>query len=339
MKINSSKVISDFNLRPFGQKGWLASRDLKCPGCGRGGKLGFMVKDNGGVVHCFICELSIPLVKFLKDNNREDLYTSEKVVHLKPKLPELTKKGKVEFETELPEATMPIGWTQIYDNEYLRGRNYTDEQFQKYPVGTTDSFLEQPLHNYLIFPLYQHKKIVAWLARSTRSYEWHSENLKLSKQGLAPLFLRYRNSVHDFSKIVGGIDEVTNQTKTLIIVEGFFDKLNIDRLLGLYEDENIKCVCTFGNSIKDSQVALFEEFGPNIDNIIMMYDDGTIKQTKHFGLILSHKYNVKVAELTDPDVDPGNITSEQLGQVLSNLKNISYYYTNRISNKLNRKRL
>lgn len=332
-KVNRDKLVKDLKLKPFGQKGWLSNQEIKCPQCGRTGKIGFNINKPPGVVHCFICEYSQSIITYLKSIDRSDLYSFEKTISIEDKIGEIDSKYKNKDieRISLEEIEMPRGFKRIYENEYLRNRGYTDEQFKKYSVGITNHFLEKRLKNYLIFPIVQKQHIVAWLARSTKSYEWHSENLKKYKRGECALRLRYINSNQDFSKILGGLDELTENTKIVIITEGFFDKLNIDRLLGLYNQEEVKCVCTFGNTVKMPQISLLQECSPNTNTIILMYDAETIRQTKQYGLILSKKYKVKVAELKDAEIDPGNISFKKLEEVLCNLKDILYFYTNRIN--------
>ena len=71
-------------------------------------------------------------------------------------------------------------------------------------------------------------------------------------------YLRYQNSVDtDFGKMVYGIDECTENTHTLIGVEGITDKFNVDRLLGLYKQEEIKCGAFFGKKISPEQMLFF----------------------------------------------------------------------------------
>lgn len=336
LKINKEKVIKELNLTSFGQKGWLSNRETKCPGCGRSGKFGINLTKPPGVAHCFICEYSKSICEYLKSIGKKELYSFEKTISLEDKIPYIETRKKDEEEIPvLQEIPLPHGFKFVEDNDYLRGRGYTDEQFKKYPVGKTTHFLEKKLHDYIIFPIYQRGVVVAWLARSIHNYEWHEKNLRRHKEGLEYLKLRYINSNQDFSKIVGGLDELSEKTKVIIIVEGYLDKLNIDRLLKLYDQDEIKCCCTFGNTVKKDQISLIGEFSPNLDTIILMYDAETIKQTKQYGLILSKKYNVKVAELNDPDIDPGNITLEKLEDLLCNLKDIYYFCTNRITKKLN----
>lgn len=55
--------------------------------------------------------------------------------------------------------------------------------------------------------------------------------------------LRYENSIGtNFTKILGGFDELSSSVKDVIIVEGLFDKVGIDNLLQLWDCNSLKCV-------------------------------------------------------------------------------------------------
>jgi len=69
----------------------------------------------------------------------------------------------------------------------------------------------------------------------------------------------------------------------------------------------------------------------NVKTIILMYDPGTIDQMKKHGLELSKNFEVFVAEIKDKNMDPGDINSNYLSEILKNMKNILYFYNNRIN--------
>jgi Zn ribbon nucleic-acid-binding protein len=77
MKIKESKVIEELQLVPFGGKGWMGGDNLVCPECNKSGKFGIKFSDNGGAVHCFICDYSESIYKYLKRIGK-DIYLNMK---------------------------------------------------------------------------------------------------------------------------------------------------------------------------------------------------------------------------------------------------------------------
>lgn len=331
MRIEKQKLIDEFNLKPFGAKGWMRADDLKCPVCNRSEKFGILFTEKGGVSHCFFeCGDNLSLVKYLKHINREEFIIYEQEFSINDKLKPLFGDNKEELK-ELQEIDLPKGFKRIYSDEYLTERNFTDWQYELFEVGVTDHFLERKLKNYLIFCIKQEGKIVAWLARSKRDKEWHKENLKKSKEGLEKLVLRYKNSPGaDFDRIIGGYDQITENTHTVFIVEGIFDMTNLSNLLKTYESEEVKVIFTFGNSMSDHQIALL--LNKKVKRIILMYDYGTVRQLKELSLKLSRWYEVDICDIEFEDIDPGNIDKKYLNKLLLNLKNYIYFYSSKLNN-------
>lgn len=334
MEINKERVIQELNLKSFGGKGWMNSELTKCPVCGRSDKFGILFTETGGVTHCFYaCSDNLSLYKYLKEIGRDDLISHEKSYSIAKKLIE-PKFKKEQEEIELPEIELPKGFERINYDKYLSERNFRSWQYDLFEVGITNHFLEKKLHNYLIFILKQNGKRVGWLARSKYSKEWHKRNLEQFKLGKERLTLRYRNSDDtDFDSIIGGFDQITENTHTLILVEGIFDSTNISNLIRTNESEEVKVVFTFGDSVSDNQIKKIKN-EKNVKNIILLYDYNTIRQSKHFSLLLSKWFNVDVCYIDREGVDPGNIDEKYLSEVLSNKKNFLYFYNSKFNIKL-----
>jgi len=123
--------------------------------------------------------------------------------------------------------------------------------------------------------------------------------------------------------MLGGLDEITDRTHTLILVEGLMDKANIDRLMDLDNIDEIKCCFTFGSNLSEDQIKLI----PNsVEEIILMYDLGTFNIMQDVGSRLLTMFDVKVAILKDDDIDPGNMDKKYLFNILENLKEFLYFY-------------
>ena len=171
---------------------------------------------------------------------------------------------------------------------------------------------------------------VAWWARSRYSKEWHKRNLEAYKRHEEDLVLRYRNSENNFQDLLGGYDElIEGRTDTVIIVEGIFDKIGVDNLLGLHDVEDIKCCFTFGNNIGKGQIqALLRK---KIHRVILLYDYQTINESKEAALRMNGLFDeVLVTAIRREGVDPGNITLDYLEEVLSGASDPINYFCNKI---------
>jgi len=323
--MDSEEIIKEFELRKFGSKGWLSGK-LDCPECGQNDKFGILFNGDSGVCKCMRCAIRIPLKKYLRDLGRGELTKSEDSYKPKPELPSLF--ADKEIIQEAAEAEIPLGFRRIESDAYLKERGFTPEQYDQFHVGVSD--IAPGLKGKLIFLQYNCDRLVGWLARSRRTYKWHKENLQKHKENGEILVLRYKNSENDFSKILGGLDEITPNTKTVILVEGLFDKANVDRIYGLNYIEEVKCCYTFGSDISDDQCDLI----PNtVERIIMLYDADAISHMKPSGGRLMNRFVVEIAVIEDTDEDPGSMGFEMLHSFIEKRKNFIHFFQQLIKPK------
>lgn len=339
MKIEFEKIIAEFDLNYFGSKGWMTSRALKCPECGKGGKFGikYNEKDGGGAVHCFKCEHKDSLFSFIKKIGKvEEFVKFEQTFSMTKGLVNPIFEKEPEPEEELPEVALPKGYERVYYDPYLSSRNFRSHQYEQFEVGITNHFIERRWHDKIIFVLKINGRRVGLIARSKLTKEWHEENLEAFKRGEAELVLRYDNSKStDFDNILGGYDEITPNTHTVIAVEGLLDKTNVSNLLRTNEAEELKVVFTIGNKFSDNQIKLLRK--TNVKHVILMYDFGTIISSKRYSMELSKYFEVDVCYIDRKNVDPGNIDNEYLAEVLSKKENFLYFYTSKLGIKKNLK--
>lgn len=330
--IKIEKVKDDLRLRPFGAKGWLSNSNLACPECSRKGKFGIKQGEGGGVVHCFFCDYTASLYKYLIAINRKDLIAYEIEISLKTTLKRLSDDDEDESD-EIPEVQLPKGFKRIFDDEYLNRRGWLPHHYEEYQVGTANHVLSKKLRDYLIFSIFQEGKRLSWLARTKNDYNWHKQNIEQAKEGLCKLIPRYRNSDGtEFDRILGGIDAVTDNTHTVILVEGMFDCTNTDTVLGLRETQDVRCCFTFGNKISDSQIEILKR-KKGIETVILMYDYDTIKQSKTYGLKLSKHFNTYVTLNENPDIDPGNMDLKFAVNLLKNKMTALEFYLNMLNER------
>lgn len=332
MNFDKQTIIDEFSLKPFGARGWMRSNQLVCPSCAQNDEFSIKFTDDGGVMHCLHSKscnnYSTSLYNYLKGIGKLDLIIYEKTIKL-DEFPDFSESNEVIEEiSELPLRRPPIGFRRVEFDEYLNGRNFDEKHYKLFQVGQTR--LDPSLKGHLIFQFFnENGECTAWMSRSKRDKGWHNENLRKFKLGLCDLKLRYKNSPNtDFGRLLGGYNEITENTDTLIIVEGLFDKVNVDRELGLLYQEDVKCLFTFGDKISIDQVNLINKF-ENIKDIFIMYDENTINESKHSGLaILSNTdKSVRVCEIKQKDIDPGIMGVEQLCDVLEQSVNgFEFYY-------------
>jgi len=334
MKINKNQIIAELDLVPFGSKGWMNSPSTPCPVCGKKDKFGILFAGDSGVTHCFYnCGENMSLYNYLKHIGRADLVEYEQEASINSKLPSLI--SEIEEECELPEIELPKGYRRIWYSRYLSERGFKPYMYDEFEVGETDHFLERRLHNYLIFVLKQKRRVVGWLARSKRSKEWHKHNLENHKLKGELLELRYRNSTGtDFEKILGGLDNITDQTEEVITVEGLFDYVNLSSMLNTHKSDRLKVVFTFGDKFSDYQIKLLRE--TNVKKVSLMYDYKTIQQSKRYSMELSKYFHVQVCYIDKKDVDPGNIDRDYLQIVLDSRTSAIEFYSSKISSEIKR---
>ena len=329
-RINRSRIVEEFQLKAFGAKGWLGSKLLPCPFCGKADKFGVNFSENGesGVYHCFYCDKKGSIFSLLKAIGRGDLIVQdgENDYNLTDKIGLTLNVGREENEDlSCEEIPMPLGFTPLKESPYLEKRGWEKWQLELYHAGTT---LDPKLKNKITFLLYEDGKLIGYLSRSTKSKEWHKKNLEDFKAGKGKLVLRYDNSTSTkFERVVGGIDEVSDKTTTVILVEGIMDKANTDKVLHLNESEEVKCCFTFGCKLSEAQ--MMKLYNKGVKNVILCYDPGTIQQVKSASLRLSRKFNIKIGELKG-EKDPGEMNYFDFEEVFINLVSPMEYYANRL---------
>lgn len=330
--MDKDEIIGALNLKVFGQKGWLRNSD-ECPYCHKKDKWGVMFGlDNHNSFHCFRCDKTSSLKSYLFKIGRKDLVGNNfKIKDSEDPLSSIYKQREINDDEPktVNECSLPVGVKNIVGDDYLDERGFMPCHYEEFEPCITNSILEIELRNYLVFKIKHGDKIVGWLARSRHSKEWHEENLKQSKiKGIAPQ-LRYKNSKDGFTGFLGGSNFIGDKTETVIVVEGLFDKVNIDKLLGLVKNDNIAVVFTFGKSISKVQMGIIKR-NINVENIILMYDEDALQASKDSALMLKKHFNVYVARITDKGIDPGNMDIDYLNKVLDNIQDPINFYTNNL---------
>jgi 5S rRNA maturation endonuclease (ribonuclease M5) len=286
----------------------------ECPWCGER-EFGISITLENHPFNCFRktkCGESGTIFKFLKKINRLDIlkYGFDEVNFDQLKLIE---EGSEELTLELPTITPPIGFRRIFKHPYLEKRNFSN--FNKYTIGVTsiDPKLD---NNYIIILVFENNELKGYLGRKALSKKAIDKYNKVNPDNK---IIRYRNSQEtDFAKLLLGYDElVENETHTVILVEGFFDKDNLDKLLELDDSNEIKCCCSFGAKLSIEQIVKLHLKG--VKNLIIFFDGDVVDKIKKIGNnYLDEFETVKVA--FHPNKDPGELNFEECVNVFENLE-------------------
>lgn len=270
-------------------------------GCHRKIKCGF----NGNI---------ITLLRFL---GKYDEYRNQKATTLPSKIGEVLEEV-TEADLDLATITPPMGWRRVFDHPYLNQRGFTEQTYHDYPVGVT--MIEPRLKkDYIIFLCIQYQEVKGWVARHIKTKE-ELEKINFIRKGQNKPFLpRYKNSFSDFGKMCYGLDELNQNTKRLILVEGIFDKIGTDKGLKLRGKDIQKCICTYKAGLSDEQLESIKQKAPNLEEVVLLYDGDVVKIVKETAPRLEQEgYEVKVGYHSTKD--PGDMSESDFFEVFSTLQ-------------------
>lgn len=277
-----------------------------CPFCGK--EQHFYINKKTQMFDCKKCGTFgniYKLLRFLDKTyllNGATIENTDTIVSVRSMLASELESSEVSV-TELPEVKMPVGWRVLRNsNPYLLNRGITPELCERYKFGSTKML--RKYDNYVLIPIYDGGKIRGYIGR------YGSKKVPDGK-------LRYNNSVGtQFAKLLFGYDEITENTATVILVEGIFDKIAVDKVLRLWESEEVKCVCTFGKKISAEQIEKLKVKG--VSRVILLYDFDAIKDIKRYGIELENHFVTSITYTTKKDID--ECTAEEALAVFANLK-------------------
>lgn len=268
-----SELLADYNAKlDGGRKNILFA---ECPFCGKTGfKFGIYVgPDTGyktfGTCNCFKCgESRSSLSGTLKALGRYDLMPKDTVDLHEELVTELDLFGEDEIADELSEIDMPKGYKRSYREKYLKRRGFNADDYAYFPCGT-NRCMERNLEDYIIFEIIDAGRRVGWVARNTMDKdEIDRLNARRKYQ-----IRRYLNSTeNEFSKLLYNYDAVKDGvTRTVVLVEGVFDCIALNRKMELYDNEIIAPVATFGKKISDVQIYKLQSKG--VEQVIVGFDN------------------------------------------------------------------
>lgn len=268
---------------------------------------------------CKKCKEDGSIKKLLGKLGKLYLLEGEKVISLNnPVLDVNYEEIVVEAEKGDVDVRLPIGFTKLkYDSDndfanYLKSRKFTRNDFDLYMPGYTKQKIKY--EDYVLIQVINNYKLKGFVGRAI--YD-EMEN-------------RYSNSMGTtFANLIFGLDELTNQTDTLIICEGIFDKISITNEIELYNDKTMKCVGSFGNKLTKNQIKVIRRY-KNIKNFFLFYDArDSVEIMKKYSLLLKHEFkncNVNVCYLDQGD--PGSSDFHVIANALTESTDyIEFFYS------------
>jgi succinate dehydrogenase flavin-adding protein (antitoxin of CptAB toxin-antitoxin module)/predicted RNA-binding Zn-ribbon protein involved in translation (DUF1610 family) len=288
-----------------------------CPVCGEA-EFGISLEDGHrfGCYRLNKCGFRGNIFTLLKFLGKLDEVLQEKIKNLPERisttLPIITQQ-----DLHIDDCPPPIGWRAVSSLPYLDERGFREQDYTHYPVGITK--LDPRLKNhYVVFLALQDSAIKGWVARRTQTKSEIEQINRIRLQNKQPPIARYLNSFSDFGKMCYGIDELSERTNTLIIVEGIFDKINVDRLMNLHCNFETKCIATYKATISHEQIYTIANKAPNIVQVVLLYDSDVIRLIKESIATLQKHYSVLVGYHATKD--PGDMNEDDLTKVLQTLE-------------------
>lgn len=278
-----------------------------CPFCGKAQH--FYISKETQLWDCKKCGEYGSIYKLLKQLNKTYLLGGatvedrEQIKSIKLLLEEEMEEHEEALEL-LPVKKLPAGWKiSAKSTPYLLDRGITPEDCKRYNIGATD--LYRKYKNYVIIPIYDNGEVRGFLGR------YGAKRVPSDK-------LRYNNSSNtEFGQLLFGYDEIIkDKTETVILVEGIFDKIAVDKVLQLWDIDEIKCVCTFGKKISEEQRRKLIMRG--VENVVLLYDFDALKDIKKYGLELEEYFNTSITYTMKKDID--ECTTDEALEVFNNLK-------------------
>lgn len=305
MKLISDDDLRDLLINPKPTRSGQYIAD--CPLCGK--EQHFYISRKTQMWDCKKCHSYGSIYKLLRLLDKTYLLAGstienkERIESIREMTQELVSNDDTEL-SELPVKKMPVGWkVSAKSTKYLLSRGITPEDCKRYNIGATDMF--RKYENYVLIPVYDGGEIRGFLGR------YGARKVPNNK-------LRYNNSIGtEFAELLFGYDEITDNTSTVILVEGVFDKIAVDKVLHLWDGEEVKCVCTFGKKISDKQIKKLMLKG--VTNVILLYDFDAVKEIKKYGLELE-KYFVTSITYTSDKKDIDECSEDEALEVFTQLK-------------------
>ena len=143
-------------------------------------------------------------------------------------------------------------------------------------------------------------KKVGFVGRSTLS----KEEIERYNSSHHYKIMRYKNSEESrdngnaFSKLLYNYDAIEdNVTRSVILCEGPFDVVGLNRKLELYDNKDIVPIATFGKKISNEQ--MFKLQAKGVEQVVIGYDNDAKETTAKIAMELDKYFDVLIADIPD----------------------------------------
>lgn len=274
-----------------------------CPFCGHdGNKYGIYIgrdiaKKRFGMSNCYHCNRRFGSLKeTLKALGREDLIPKE-TVDLDDTETDISAFLDDEIDDNLKVVTLPKGYKRCYKHSYLKSRGWVMDDFEYFPVGTNRG-IDREFQDYVILEVRDGGRCVGYVGRSVLS----KEEINTYNSRHHYKIRRYKNSDESngngFSKLLYNYDAIEPMmTHSVILCEGPFDVVGLNRKLELYDNKSIVPVATFGKKISQEQMYKLQKKG--IEQVVIGYDNDAKETTAKIAMELEKYFDVLVADIPD----------------------------------------
>ena len=302
----------------------------KCPYCGHD-EFGISLEDNHlfncfRKAHCGVTGNIYTLLSFLGKTKE---FVGERQINIFSKLESFLKEFDLQqgdVIQDLPQITPPLFWKRVTDDVYLRQRGFADYQFSKFEVGR--SKLKK---DYVTFLVRQHGKLIGYVGRSEKSKKEIDRINELRRSRGKKDYLRYNNSITNFSLTLFGLDEIVdNVTTDVILTEGIFSKTKTDLNLGLDFQEQMKCCATLGAKLSDYQMLLLKAKG--VRRLVFWFEPDVLEKIKTIVAKASTQFEVLVCYLGDND--PNDFNQQQALDTLQGAQDWLDFNTSYVTSNL-----
>lgn len=320
------------DLRNKSPKGWMLGGI--CPWCNRKDKFGIKFNEksteykNRVSFNCFhgSCGEKGSEYKLLTEIGQEHLLKHGEFIGDKDRIEaRLSQSTQDEEKIGVPTLPLPFGFRRVNSDPYLVERGFEEWQFQEYHIGRTK--LDSRLMHYVLFLIIEGGENKGYVGRLT----WHPSRIAEYEVTTGNKMPKYKNEGGaDFGKLLFGIDEITEGTEEVLLVEGVTDKANVDRKLQLHLDDRLKCLCTFGKKVSDDQIEKLVK--KKVSKVTLLYDPDAINESKkHSFNLQAWDLDVKVGYLSSKD--PGDLTLIELQEILSKTQSPFEFSMNKIQKR------
>jgi len=274
-----------------------------CPFCGHDGfKFGVYVgpditRKRFGASNCFSCGRGFRTLQDTLNALGLDRLMPTETVELDDSETDISAMFEDEIDDSLVEVAMPKGYKRCYKNQYLKSRGWNVDDYEYFPVGTNRG-IDREYADYVILEIRDEGRIVGFVARSVLGkQEIEAYNSRHSFK-----IRRYKNSDESigngFAKMLYNFDAIEPMvTHSVILCEGPFDVVGLNRKLELYDNKSIVPIATFGKKISQEQMYKLQKKG--VEQIVIGYDNDAKETTARIAIELEKYFDVLIADIPD----------------------------------------